>query len=385
MAHGQRLYYFKRHSHDRHYFSDFDQINQLTELRAEVPWLADVPRDVCAQLLIELDLAWQRWFEKLAEEPKFKKRGRCRVAMCEPHPKGWHIEGNNIFFPKMGAMRAIIHRPIEGTPKKCCITRDVDQWFVSIVCEIEMPDVERKPGIVGIDRGVVNVVADSNGELIKSPDFLKKGAKKIRHAQRLAARKEKGSNNWKKAQLRVARLQRKVRRQRDHFLHPIALHYAESQGTVVVEKLQVRNMTRSARGTKEKPGKNVRAKAGLNRSILDAGWGKLHGMLKYKMGWRNGLLLEVLAAYSSQTCSVCGVVDARSRRSQSEFVCVACGHTEHADINAAKVVLGRGNYGLVCNPAAVAKRPTGQKLRVARRGTRSKRPVAPKAPAFRPG
>jgi putative transposase len=369
---------------ERRYLSAFDQINELTGLRAELPWLADVPRNVCAQLLVELNLAWQRCYRKIADEPRFKKKGCCHIALCEPHPGVWHIDGDTVIFPKLGALKAVFHRKIEGTPKKCSITRDVDQWFVSIVCEVEIPDVERRPGVVGIDRGVENLVADSNGGLVPNRRFLKQQVHRLRHASRVLSRRKKGSRNRKKAQQRLARLQRKVRRQRDYFLHQISFHYAESQGAVVAERLQVRSMTRSAKGTKEKPGHRVKSKSALNRSILDAGWTRLLMMLKYKLAWRCGILVEVPAAYSSQTCSVCEVVDARSRRSQSKFVCVSCGHEEHADTNAAKVVLGRGSHGLVCGGSAEVGRPVKQKLRVVRRGTRHGSGL-PKAPAFRPG
>jgi putative transposase len=139
---------------------------------------------------------------------------------------------------------------------------------------------------------------------------------------------------------------------------------------VIVEKLQVQNMTKSAHGTIDKPGKNVRQKAGLSRSILDACWGRLVEMLRYKLNWSGGILEEVPAAYSSQTCAVCGEVNEASRRSQSKFVCVACGHSDHADVNAAKVLLSRRtDGGAVCGGHPI-QGPKKQKLRVVRRGTR---------------
>src|SRR6185437_6478164 len=96
LAHEQRLAGIQRFRDDRRFYTAFDQINELTALRKDLPWLADVPRNVCAQLLVELDRAWQRWFKGLAEEPRFKRKGRGTVNPCEPHPAVWHVEGSGV-------------------------------------------------------------------------------------------------------------------------------------------------------------------------------------------------------------------------------------------------------------------------------------------------
>src|SRR5690606_17054361 len=134
----------------------------------------------------------------------------------------------------------------------------------------------------------------------------------------------KGSSRRKKAQLRVMRLHRKVRRQREHTLHVLSARLAKSHGVVVIEKLNVAGMIQG----------------NLSRSIADAGWSRFAEMLRYKLAWSGGTLIEVPAHYSSQTCSLCGVVDAASRK-RERFCCTACGHTDHADLNAAKVLKQR--------------------------------------------
>lgn len=324
----QRLMGLARPRDERRYPTAFDQINELTELRAALPWLADVPRNVCAQLLVELDRAWQRCFAKLARAPRFKRKGRDALSFCEPHPKVWRIDGSNVRFPKLGTLRTVLHRPIEGKPKTCTLKRDGDQWFVSIACEVEIADtIPREGPVVAIDRGVVNVVGDSDGRLVPSPRFHERALKRLARAQRTISRRKKGSKNREKAKLRVTRLHRKVRRQRDHFLHVLSCGYAKSHGVVVLEKLEVRNM--------------VRVGGGLARGIGDAGWSRLEHMLDYKLAWSGGHTEYVVAAYSSQACSECGCVDAASRVSQSLFRCTTCGHTEHADLNAPKVLLKR--------------------------------------------
>jgi putative transposase len=334
LAHEQRLLGLARLRDERKFYTAFDQINELTGLRADLPWLAEVPRNVCAQLLVELDKAWQRCFKKLGRQPRWKRKGLDRVPICEPHPKIWCLDADGLRFPKLGAMSVVQHRPLEGTPKTCAIVREVDQWFVAISCEVESPEpAHRTEPVVALDRGCVNLIADSDGKLIDNPRHLKRSLARLARAQRVVSRREKGSKNREKAKVRVAKLHRTVRRQREYVLHDISTAYAKSHGTVIVEKLNVKAM--SAEGGAHK--------TGLNRSILDAGWGRLVEMLRYKLAWSGGTLVEVTAAYSSQTCSHCGAVDPRSRRSQSEFSCVVCGCVDHADLNAAKVLKSRAN------------------------------------------
>lgn len=330
LAHEQRLLGLARPRGERRYYTAFDQSRDLTELRADLPWLADVPRNVCGQLLVELDHAWQRCFKRLASRPRWKRKERDVPSLIEHHPKIWRLNSSGLQFPKVGLLRIVQHRPIEGKPKTCIISRDVDQWFVSIVCELDMPEPAPKTEpAVALDRGVVNIIADSDGNIVPAPRPLKKALGRLAHAQRVLARRRKGSQRRNKAKQRVARLHRKIRRQRDHVVHVLSAGYAKSHGTVVIERLNTKGM--------------IRANSGLALGILDASWGKLAECLRYKMAWSGGRLIEVPAAYTSQACSECGCIDARSRRSQSEFCCVHCGHTDHADLNAAKNILSRAN------------------------------------------
>lgn len=374
LANEQRLMGLARPLAERRYPTAFDQINELTLLRAELPWLADVPRHVCAQLLIELDKSWQRCFKRLGRTPRFKRKGSDSLGLTEPSPKIFRIDGSVLRFPKLGNLHAVVHRPLEGKPKTCTIREEAGQWYASIMCQIEVSDPAPHPGQpVGVDRGVVNVVGLSTGELVANPRHYAASMKRLARAQRSVSRKKKGSKNQQKARAKVARIHRKVRRQREHFLHTLSFLLAKNHGLIAIEKLSLTNMTASAAGTAEEPGKNVRAKAGLNRSILDAGLGRFAEMLKYKSAWRGGRVVETHAAYSSQECSACGHVDAKNRPDQATFCCVRCGHCEHADTNAGKVVLKRAlavePTVTVCGGDAVG-RPKKQKLRVARRGTR---------------
>jgi putative transposase len=361
----------------------YGQINDLTAIRASTSWIRDVPRDVCAHLIVELDKAWQLGLLKIAKMPWFKSKSRGdRPAITESNSKSFRVEGDGrdgvVVFPKLGRIPAVIHRPVNGKAKTCAIVRDGDQWFACISCEREIADPlpSTKPA-VALDVGVAKLIADSNGNIVENPRYAEKLQPQIRRTQRTVARRQKGSKNQHKARAKVARLQRKVRRQREHTLHVASHHYAKNHGVVIVEALKIQNMTRSARGTVESPGVNVAAKRGLNRAIGNAGWGRFREMLKYKVVPEGGRVIEVPPACSSQTCAECGVVDAASRRSQASFVCTACGHADNADVNAARVLLARGLEKIavettvtVCGGTAAREHPVKQKLRVARRGTR---------------
>ena len=272
----------------------------------------------------------------------------------------WRLDGDVIRFPKVGNLRAVIHRPLEGVPKTCTVKRDGDQWFAAISCEVEIPDpAPRTEPVVAIDRGVVNLIADSDGVLLKAPRFYEKSLKRLACAQRSVSRKQKGSKNREKAKLRVARIHRKVRRQREHIVHNLSTHYSKSHGVVGVENLKIANM--------------VKANRGLSRGILDSGWGFLVECLRYKQARSGGTVVEVPAAYSSQTCSECGHIDRKSRCSQSEFVCTACGYRDHADLNAAKVLKQRVIQSLKPVEGTPLKGTlrSRKSLRVARRSTKS--------------
>jgi putative transposase len=374
----QRLSGYARPRDERIYPSAFDQINELTELRAALPWLADVPRGVSAQILIELDRAWQLCFKKLVRAPHFKRKGRDTFSFYEPYHKKWRLDGSTIRFPKLGNLRAVVHRSIDGKPKTCALRCEAGQWFASLAYEVDVADpTPRDVPVVAIDRGVVNLVGDSDGRLEPSRDFYGRAMKRLAHAQRAVSRKRKGSKNREKAKLRVARLHRKVRRQREHFLHVLSAGYAKSHGTVVVEKLNIVGMTRSASGTEEATGSNVAQKSGLNRGILNAAWGKFGRMLSYKLAWSGGHLEEEVAAFSSQTCSACGHVDAASRASQAVFRCTSCGHTEHADLNAPKVLKQR--YEARANRSGKPVEATGSKS-----GLRSRKRVRLRVPRRSP-
>jgi putative transposase len=383
LAHEQRLRGLDRpHGDPKHYPSWFDQKKELTELRGLHDWLRQVPCNAQQQTLKHLDEAWQRCFDRQGGRPHFKAKGRDAMGIAEPDARrSWKLVQRSgqdfLVFPKLGNLPVVVHRPLEGKAGTATITRDNDQWFVSIVCELESADPKAPTGEpVGLDRGVANLVADSTGHVEPRPAFLDKAEAKLAKAHRNVSRKKKGSKNRAKAREKLAAVYRKVRRQRENVLHTLAYRYAKNHRVVIVEDLKIGSMVRSASGTVEAPGTKVAQKRGLNRRIAQMGWGQFATLLEQKARVYGSVVVKVPAAYSSQTCAACGHIDAASRPTQDRFVCTGCGHEEHADVNAARVLrqryeevsTRRTGGGEVCGGDGVT-RPAKQKPKTARSRT----------------
>jgi putative transposase len=216
-------------------------------------------------------------------------------------------------------------------------------WFVSIQTErsIEQP-THPSSSEIGIDVGVAKFAAFSDGTFIEPINAFRSHEMKLARAQRLISRKKRFSSNWKKQKRIISRIHHRIANIRRDFLHKASTAISESQAIVYVEDLKVSSMSRSAKGTAENPGKNIKAKSGLNKSILDQGWSMFREMLEYKLAWRGGELVAVPPAYTSQTCPECGHVAKENRKSQSRFQCVECGHSGNADTVGAINVLWVG-------------------------------------------
>jgi transposase len=202
---------------------------------------------------------------------------------------------------------------------------------------------------VGIDRGVAVSAALSTGELLRAPSLAPVERTRLRRLERKLARARRGSNRRARTKHAIARLRARETDRRRDWIEKVSTEIAHRFDIIRVENLQIGNMTRSAKGTAEKPGRNVRAKAGLNREILRSGWGFLVRRLEDKAP---GRVEKIRPAFTSQQCSACGHVDAKSRKSQARFACTACGFACNADVNAAKniaaghAVTARGGDGV---------------------------------------
>jgi putative transposase len=326
-------------------FNFASQCREVTALRAEVDWLRAVPVHPLQQAIKDLDRAYQNWWAGRAKAPTPRKRG-LNDAMRFPAPKAFDFRRisrhvGEVKLPKLGWVQLRWDRAISGEVKNITVSRRAGIWQVAAQYEREVAEPE--PCVlpaVGVDRGVAVFAALSDGTMVQPANHGKKALKALARAQRKLARKKKGSNNRRKQVRRIARLHMRISNARKDFLHKASTTVAKNHGAVVLEKLEVRNMVRSAAGTVETPGKNVRAKSGLNRSILDQGWGMFRTFLSYKLAERGGRLIEVPPHNTSRTCSACGAMDGASRNGQ-RFCCVSCGHEAHADTNAAIEILRR--------------------------------------------
>lgn len=325
------------------WYNDLCGLLHLWKQSEEYGFLAEANAQALQQKLKDLDKAFSDAFDLTQPSkriPRFKKRGEHDSFRF---PQGVKIENRRVFLPKIGWVGFFKSREIPGTIKNATVTREADGWYVSIQTEVAIPDPMPRSGpAIGIDRGVAVFAATSEGELVEPMHALAKSQKRLAHLQRNLARQTKGSANRQKTKAKIARMHQHIARQREDFLHKLSTRWSKSHALIVLEDLQIGNMTRSAKGTVENPGSNIAQKSGLNRAILDQGWGEFAAMLGYKMAVQGGRLALVPPQYSSQTCSVCGHVARENRPTRDLFRCVACNYTEHADVNAAKVILARG-------------------------------------------
>jgi len=328
-----------------------EQANQLKSLKAFYPFLSDCPSQTLQQTLKDLDKAYQSFFKGMGF-PKFKKKG---VHDSMRFPQGFSVCGNYLRLPKIGTIKLRLSRKVKGTIKNVTVSRRGKHWYASLCCELEQSLESATGSPVGIDLGVTNLITFSNGERVAPVDFTKLEHSK-RKQQRILSRRKKGSGYWKKAKARLSRIHERIADKRLDYLHKLSTEISKNHATVVVEDLKVVNMSRSAKGTTEEPGSNVKAKAGLNRSILSQGWGEFVRQLDYKTHWRNGNLVKVDPRHTSQCCSKCGHTAKENRPTQATFRCQSCGHTEHADVNAAKNILAVGLTVSACESNPIGDR-----------------------------
>jgi putative transposase len=345
---------------------------------SETIWLAETPIHPQQQTLRRLEAAYQRFFTGQGGYPKFKGRGQD-AGLRFPDPKQFTLDQANARtrLPKLGWLRLRQSRPVPGTLKNATVTQERGRWFVSL--QVELPDVLPAAGLaptLGIDLGVALFAATSDGQRVEPLNALKRQARRLKHAQRRVSRKVKGSRNRRKAIDRLGRLHARIAHQRADWLHKLSTQLADAHPVIAIEDLKVQAMSASAAGTPDKPGRRVRQKAGLNRAILDQGWAEFRRQLDYKCAARGGAVVAVPAAYTSQTCSACGYVSRDNRPTQARFACVACGHTDNADLNAAQNILAAGHAVWVARPDACGVAVSRAKpVRVKRAATMKQEPA----------
>ncbi len=332
----------------------------LTEWRnsADTAWLADSPVHPLQQTLKDLERAYSNFFAKRADFPRFKRKGR-HDSFRYPDPKQIKLDqGNNrVFLPKLGWLRYRSSRAVLGTVKNVTVSQLCGRWFVSIQTEREVEQPIPNGGAVGMDMGVARFATLSDGTFYAPLNSFKRHQDRLRKAQQAMSRKVKFSNNWKKEKSRIQKIHARIGHARRDFLHKTSTAISQNHAMVCIEDLQVRNLSRSAAGTTEAPGRNVRAKSGLNQSILDQGWFEFRRQLDYKLAWNGGWLIAVPPQNTSRTCPCCGHVSADNRQTQAQFLCVGCGFEENADVVGAINVLRAGHARFACEVSGAARPP----------------------------
>ena len=323
-------------------------------------WLKNSPSQALQQSLKDLERAYKNFFAKRADFPRFKKRG-TRDAFRFPQSVKLDQANSRICLPKLGWIRYRNSRSIEGELCNVTVSRASDKWYVSIQTERNAPE-PCHPSVtsIGVDVGVARFATLSDGTQFEAVNSFKKNHEKLAVCQRRLSKKTKFSSNWKKARLKVSRLHHDIANIRLDYLHKTSSIISKNHAVVCIEDLQIKNMSKSAVGTAALPGKNVRAKSGLNKAILDQGWYEFRRQLEYKQAWLGGEVIAVPAMYTSQTCPDCGHVEAKNRQTQANFVCVSCGYRNNADHVGAINILRAGHARLACGETVQSGRSMNQ-------------------------
>jgi len=328
----------------------------------ETPWLKNAPCHPLQHALKDLEKAYKNFFEKRADFPNFKRKG-SGDSFRYPDPKQIKLDQINdrIFLPKLGWLRYRNSRDVLGEVRNVTVSQSGGKWFASIQTqrEVEQP-LPTATTAIGIDVGIARFATMSDGDFIAPLNSFKQHQQRLVRYQRRMSRKVKFSSNWKKAKARVQKIHARIANARRDFLHKTTTTISKSHALVCIEDVQVRNMSKSSKGTIEQPGKKVRQKSGLNRAILDQGWGEFRRQLGYKVEWNGGILLAVPPHHTSQTCPACAHVSKDNRQTQAKFLCVGCGYENHADVVGAINVLARGHRVLACGGSVQSGRSMKQ-------------------------
>jgi len=342
----------KRQRIMRYYEMDF--WSKLLKQSEEYGFLGEAPSQALQQKLKDLDRAYTDGFDRKQPHKRLptQRKKQIHSSFRLPTPSQFPVVNRRIKLPKIGWISFHKSQEIQGNIKNITISHHSGHWYASI--QVEQEIVIREDNIrscVGIDVGIAKfaTLATEGGHHIYDPrNAYRRLEEKIQREQRKLKHKKKFSSNWIKQRRRIQKQHAKVSHTRHDHLHKISTEICKNHAVIFVEDLKVANMSKSAKGTTDEPGRNVRAKSGLNKSILDQGWHKFRTLLAYKSMWQGGDVIAIPPQYTSQTCSSCGERSEKNRQSQESFVCTKCSYAANADINAARNILaaGLGRVGL---------------------------------------
>ena len=317
-----------------------EQCRQLTAARAEHPWLAAGSQTVQQQALRDFAQAMTAFVDPAnpAGRPSWRKAGRHEGFRIVGRGTQWDVRRvsrhvGEVRVPKAGWVRFRWSRTVPAGVKSYRVTMDrAGRWHIAFAAVPKPIPAPENGKVLGVDRGVAVSAALSTGELLRAPGLTARERKRMRSLERELARAKRGSNRRGRVKHALARLRVRETDRRKDWVEKVSTDITRRFDVICVEDLNVKSMTRSARGTASTPGRNVRAKSGLNREIQRSGWGLLVRRLEEKAP---GRVEKIEPAFTSQRCSACGRVDGKSRESQARFVCTACGFAYNADVNAA--------------------------------------------------
>lgn len=342
------------------------ELNRMLTVWKKMPehiFLQDAYTDNLQQKLKDLHAAWKRCFDKklAAKAPVWKRKNEGRDSIRFVNfEKYCRLENRRVKLPSgLGWIKFRQSQRVNGKIKNATISQLAGQWYISFQVEVETAEPNHtSTTIVGLDAGVTKLATLSDGTVYQPVNSFKASQRRLATLQRQLSRKVKFSSNWQKQKRKVQRLHSHIANIRRDYLHKVTSEISKNHAMIVIEDLKVSNMSKSAKGTAEQHGRNVKAKSGLNRSILDQGWYEMRRQLEYKQLWRGGQVLAVPPAYTSQRCACCGHTAKENRLSQSKFVCQACGYTANADVNGACNILAAGHAVLACGGMVQSGRPS---------------------------
>lgn len=320
----ERKRYYAEHKEDckKRGLSYFDTTSQLKSLKQtpEYAWLKEAHSQVLQQSIKDLDRAYQNFFAKRTAFPNFhKKNGRQSIR----YPQGMQVGENWVSLPKIGKIRAVIHRPCEGKIKNVTVTKTKSgRYYASVQVELNVPEPSLSvASAVGVDVGLRSFLVTSDGVSIPAPRYLLKAQKRLTRLQRKMSRRKPGSASREKARKLVARQHERVANQRKDFLHQTSRWLVNHYGLIGIENLNVKGMVRNHK---------------LARAITDAGWGELRRQLTYKGAWYGTRVVVIDRFYpSSRTCSICSRVLPELPLAMRVWHCPNCGAHHDRDVNAA--------------------------------------------------
>jgi putative transposase len=305
-----------------------DNANDLVFLKKQNPWLASVNSQTLQASLKDLEVAYTSFFRGLTLFPQFKKKHQKQSFRVPQH---FSIQNKTITIPKIGTIRAKIHRPVGD--KLCNITiskNPTGRYYASVLCEVYLPEPQFEGNVIGIDLGIKDYLVDSNGKRVPNPKYLQKSLDKLRRLQQILSSKTRHSTRYNKLRLKIAKLYEKIQNQRNDFLHKLSFKLARENQVCCVETLSVKKMLAESNHT-------------LARYITDAAWYQFLTFLSYKGKWYGCHINQIKQYFpSSKRHFECGHINENLTLADREWVCCGCNQVVDRDWNAAKNILAVG-------------------------------------------